>query len=89
MLDRAFVGLVDHALVAGALAVDQAAQGFEVVGQGAGRAFAVFDEVVALPLPRAVAGSDHLLFGEPATDRLAVLVRQQVIQAPPAGLGAA
>ncbi|NQD93490.1 hypothetical protein HP532_12610 [Pseudomonas sp. CrR25] len=89
LLDWALVGLVDHALVSGAFAADQAAQGFEVIGQGAGRAFAVFDEVVAWPLPRAVAGGDHVLFGEPAVDGIAVRVRQQVVEAPPARFRAA
>ena len=60
-------------LVVGAFVVGQAVQDLQAVGQGTGRAFAVFDEVAAFLLPRAVAGGNHVLLGEPATDGVVLL----------------
>lgn len=76
LFDWAFVALVDQGLVLGFFVVGQTAQGVEVVGQSPFGRFAIFDEVVALPLPRAVAGGEWVLLDHPAADRLLLFVAE-------------
>lgn len=84
-LDRALVFLADQGAVVGAFLVGKPAPGFVEVGGFANGTAGFLDEVVALPLPGAVAGGDEVLLGQPAADGVAVVVGEQVVQPPPTG----